>query len=54
MSRLRTIRIDLAPVVYERAEVIAAERDIGAADLIRHVFLKWLDSQSVDHPEGAQ
>jgi len=45
MSRLRTVRIDLAPSVYEEAEERAAERDVGVTDLIRHVFLEWLRDQ---------
>jgi len=48
MSRLRTIRIDLAPTVYEEAEERAIERDVGVTDLIRHVFLEWLREQRSD------
>lgn len=48
MSRLRIVRLDLAPSVYEEAEALAADRDIGVTDLIRHVFLEWLHAQKSD------
>lgn len=48
MSRLRTVRIDLAPSVYEEAEEHAVDQDIGVTDLIRHILLEWLRAQKSD------
>lgn len=42
MTRLRSVRIDLAPSLYEKAEGLANEEDIGVEDLMRRVFIEWL------------
>ena len=41
--RGRTIRLEISLEFYDALEAHALERDVGIADVLRHVVIEWLD-----------
>jgi hypothetical protein len=49
-ERCRTLRLDIAPGVYDNLEAHAVEEDIGVADLARRIIVRWSHDHQADPP----
>jgi len=47
-TRSRTIRLDIAPVIYEALETEAMNIDSGVSDVIRRILVQWMSDNPSD------